>query len=279
MYDVLCYGALCADHRIFLPHYPQPGEGLRIRRAGWTAGGNALIEARRLAGWGDRVVLMGDRLGSDAEGDLLARAIAATTIDGSYLVRDPDASTPRCHILITPDAERTILASRDDAVPEILPPAPLLAACRAVSVTRYGPHTAVVARAARSAGRLTIVGDATRPDDDWTPYADVIVTSASLLAAHSTGHDRGAQMEALHRVRGAAVLVTDGPRPVQALWREDGVMRSLELAPPRVRPADLIGAGDVFRAGVVHGLLRGWPWPRLLEFACAEAAAHVRGGA
>jgi sulfofructose kinase len=46
---------------------------------------------------------------------------------------------------------------------------------------------------------------------------------------------------------------------------------------------DTTGAGDIFHAGFIYGLLRGWPMERRLDFACAAAALNctasgARGG-
>ena len=51
----------------------------------------------------------------------------------------------------------------------------------------------------------------------------------------------------------------------------------------RVQPLDTTGAGDIFHAGFIYGLLQGWPLPRQLDFACAAAALNctapgARGG-
>lgn len=244
-------------------------------RSALTAGGNAFIEARSLAGWGDSVVLMGDHLGNDAAGHTLRTAINATPIVSSYLIHDQAARTPLCHILITPDGQRTILALRDDNPPFTAPPTALLHTCRLVSLTRYGPHTAAVAQYAHGAGCRVVVGDATRPNDAWVPWAEVIVTSAELMMQHTPTSDIATQMRALHHVRGAAVIVTDGPRPVRALWQEAGEQQTISVAPLAIRTVDSTGAGDVFRAAVVHGLLRNWPWPQIVEFACTEATHSV----
>jgi sugar/nucleoside kinase (ribokinase family) len=51
----------------------------------------------------------------------------------------------------------------------------------------------------------------------------------------------------------------------------------------RVPVADTTGAGDIFHAGFIYGLLQGWPLARQLDFACAAAALNctcvgARGG-
>ena len=51
----------------------------------------------------------------------------------------------------------------------------------------------------------------------------------------------------------------------------------------RVQPVDTTGAGDIFHAGFIYGLLQGWSLPHQLDFACAAAAlnctaAGARGG-
>jgi sugar/nucleoside kinase (ribokinase family) len=174
---ILCYGAICADLRMRLPHLPAPGEGIRVREARWVAGGNSLIEARALAEWGEAVALLGDHLGLDAPGDVVAAELARLGLDG-HVVRDPAAQTVVCHVLLTPDGQRSILALRPDAPPPAPPDDALIAACRVVSVTRYGPGSAELAARARAAGRRVAAGDATRPDDALARHADLIVTSA-----------------------------------------------------------------------------------------------------
>jgi sulfofructose kinase len=51
----------------------------------------------------------------------------------------------------------------------------------------------------------------------------------------------------------------------------------------RVPVSDTTGAGDIFHAGFIYGLLQGWPLQRRLDYSCAAAAMNcmatgARGG-
>jgi sugar/nucleoside kinase (ribokinase family) len=271
MVHILCYGSLCADHRIYLPRFPQPGAGMRILEERWTAGGNALNEALALQRWGWQVALAGDRLGHDAAGELLWQAILAAGLDHSPLERPTNAQTTICRILITPDGERTILALRNADGQFGLPSPELIASVKAVSLARYGPGGAEeVGHMARAAGRLLVVGDASNPTDPLVALADALCLSAASLGEQAK---RERQIAALHQVAGSAVFVSDGPRAAQVYWAEEGQLRRHSATPPQVAVRDTIGAGDSFRAAVVDGLLRELPWPTILEQAVERATA------
>ncbi len=273
MNAVLCHGAICADLRLYLPRHPRPGDGVRVRSAIWTPGGNALIEARTLVEAGVAVTLTGDTLGHDAPGDLLAAELARLKLNAG-VARSAAAVTPVCHVLIGPDGERSILAIRDEPPQALMPTATQIATSRIVSVTRYGPFTAEVATQARAAERTVVVGDALDPNDPFTAHADVIVTSARLLADIDLPLDQ--HINALHNRRRATIIVSDGPRPARIVWHADGQTQSAQITPPPIATTDSTGAGDVLRAGIVLGILNNQPWPQILEHACALASTAIR---
>ncbi|WP_298819944.1 carbohydrate kinase family protein [Chloroflexus sp.] len=266
--SILCYGSICADLHIWLPGWPLPGSGVHALKSIWQAGGNAFNEARALAAWQARPQLYGDRLGFDPAGDLVATALHALDL-AAHIERDPAVVTPVCHILITPDGERAIIALREGTAAS--PPSQAaLAASSIVSVSRYGLHTAEVALAARQLNRLVVAGDVSDPAEPLAQAADVIVTSAALL-----GSDPLARARTLQGARGAPVFLTDSSRPARVLvnntWHE--------CMPPAQAVTDTTGAGDVFRAGVVYGLWKGWDWSEILAFAVQAATAQLAASA
>jgi sugar/nucleoside kinase (ribokinase family) len=272
---VLCYGALCADHRMYLPRFPRPGDGMRISEERWTPGGNALNEALALQNWGWQVALAGDRLGTDQAGDLVWERILAAGIDHSQLKRDPQQQTTICRILLTPDGERTILALRNAQGAFDLPSPEFMAQVRAVSLSRYGPGGAEeMGRMARAAGRLLVIGDISDPADPLAQLAQAIcVSAAGLQAGGTTALEE--RIVALQAACGGAVFVSDGPRAAQVFWREDGVLQSHRVTPPQINVRDTIGAGDTFRGAVTDGLLRYLSWPHILEHAVERASQAI----
>jgi sugar/nucleoside kinase (ribokinase family) len=75
------------------------------------------------------------------------------------------------------------------------------------------------------------------------------------------------------------VVVTDGPRGAIGVDASGGA--PVRVAAPAVRAADPTGAGDVFTAAYLYGVLAGLPLQERLRLACRAAAHSVRslGGA
>ena len=79
-----------------------------------------------------------------------------------------------------------------------------------------------------------------------------------------------------------------GCRLSAATLGESGVLawdgkQLIQSAAYRVNVVDTTGAGDIFRAGFIYGLLHDWPLERQLDFSCAAAAMNcmtqgARGG-
>jgi sugar/nucleoside kinase (ribokinase family) len=93
------------------------------------------------------------------------------------------------------------------------------------------------------------------------------------------GSLRSALQEIARRYGCRLAAATLGPEGVLA-W--DG-REFIHAAAYRVPVVDTTGAGDIFHAGFIYGLLRGWELGRTLDFSCAAAALNcmhegARGG-
>ena len=91
------------------------------------------------------------------------------------------------------------------------------------------------------------------------------------------------------RCRASSSSAEEGPLLLAAATLgHDGVLawdgRQLHhTAAYQVQVVDTTGAGDLFHAGFIYGLLQDWPLERQLDFACAAAAMNcmasgARGG-
>jgi len=74
-----------------------------------------------------------------------------------------------------------------------------------------------------------------------------------------------------------------GNRLTAATLGEDGVLawdgeQFHHRAAYRVPVVDTTGAGDIFHAGFIYGLLQDWPLDKQLDFACAAAAMNCMSG-
>jgi sugar/nucleoside kinase (ribokinase family) len=80
--------------------------------------------------------------------------------------------------------------------------------------------------------------------------------------------DQGEALRILSARYGVAVVVTLGDRGAMACEGAEIV----QVPGFAVDPIDTTGAGDVFRAGFIYGVIQGWPLPQRIRFANAAAA-------
>ena len=106
---------------------------------------------------------------------------------------------------------------------------------------------------------------------------DAVILAREFACAVTRTADADAALAALAAMTGAPfVAVTLGVDGVIARTAE----ATVHVPGFAVRAVDTTGAGDVFRAGFIHGLLSAWSLERTLTFANAAAALKctVAGG-
>jgi sulfofructose kinase len=282
-WDVVGIGANSIDFVTVVPEFPR-AEGwhskMRIRRHLVSPGGQAATTTAACAKFGLRTKYIG-AIGRDENGTRVREAFDRIGLDSSGLVQQDAGNQYAVIVIDEQTGERAVLWDRDDALrlSEADVPLDVIGASRLLHVDDVDQEAAIrAAMHARSLG-IPVTSDLDRMTDRTEEL--VMAVSCAIFAdglpEQLTGepdHER-----ALRRLRtrhDGLLVVTVGSRGAVAL---DG---DRFLASPgfAVNAVDTTGAGDVFRAGFIYGLLRGWPIDRVLRMANAAAAvACTRVGA
>lgn len=276
--DVVGVGLNAFDTLIFLPHFPPYGGKVRFERAVCSLGGQVATAIIACARWGLRTRYVGT-VGDDEAGEKHRQALEQAGVE-AHLIVVPGTTSQRAYILVDRSTgERTILWDRPDGGalrPEWLEPQWITRA-RLLHLDGHDPAAAVVAaRWARQAGVAVVADfDNVYPGmEELLPLVDYLLVSQEFpvrLLGESDPRRALLRFRELFRPRVAAVTL--GAAGAVAL-SDEGV----HWAPGFVVDAvDTTGAGDVFHAGFIYGILQGWSVARCLEFGCAAAALNCTG--
>ncbi len=247
------------------------------------AGGQVATAIIACQQWGLRTRYVG-KVGDDSAADLHRAEFARLGVE-AHLFTAPGCSSQQAFILVDDSGERTVLWKRDERLtlrPEELQQEWIVNA-RALHVDGHDTIAATKAALfARSHGVPTIADL-----DELYPGVEALLKNIDYLI---TSRDIPGRLMGEPDLRKSLPALRErfGCRLTAATLGEEGVLawdgKQFHYAPAfRVQPVDTTGAGDIFHAGFIYGLLQGWPLPRQLDFACAAAALNctavgARGG-
>jgi sulfofructose kinase len=209
--------------------------------------------------------------GSDENARIVRRALDDRNVDTSHSIA---AKGPNRSAVIVLDAagRRTILWHRSELLkfdPQQVPSG--AADARILHVDDDDAGLALAAsRMARERG-VPVTSDI----EHLTERTEALISAVTYpileqrLPARLTGEDDPERaLRKLRSLNPNVLCMTLGEEGAAAL---DG--DRFHVAPAfKVKTVDNTGAGDVFRAGFIYGLLQGWEVPRILRFANAAAA-------
>jgi len=263
MIEVIGVGANSMDHVLRIP-----GDVVSLVASGkrrisgqeWRCGGQTATAMSACAALGLRAGYVG-AVGSDEHG------------------RQMRAELTRCGVDVS--GRRTVLWHRDERLaltPEQIP-ADVLAQSRLVHVDDVDRPAALYACVvARSAG-VPVTSDIEQASDGVEALIGAVThpifdhNAPAVLTGES---DPERALRKLRRFNPGLLCMTLGEGGAAAL--EGDRFHAAPAVP--VKAVDTTGAGDVFRAGMIYGLLQGWEVPALLRFANAAAAVScTRPGA
>ena len=281
--DLVGVGLNATDTVIPLTDYPSRGSKVEYRTATVLPGGQVASTVVACQRWGMSTRYVG-KLGDDAAAALHREAFAHAGVE-TQLITTAGAASPQSLILVDAGGERTVLCRRDERL--ILQPTDLdrdwITNARALHVDGHDTAAATLAATWARAADIPVIADL----DERYPGVEELIENVDYLIVSRDFPRRlmaepnleKALQQIQHRYGCTLVAATLGEEGVVA-W--DG--KQLHHAPAYcVSVVDTTGAGDIFHAGFIYGLLQNWPLERQLDFACASAALNctavgARGG-
>ena len=281
--DLVGVGLNATDTLIAVPWHPERGSKVESLEVSVLPGGQVASAVIACQSWGLQTRYVG-KLGDDPAATLHRQEFAKAGVETQIITAQRCASQ-QAFILVDPDGERTVLWRRDENLglhsQEVK--REWIVNARALLVDGYDTAAARTAAGwAREAGIHVIADfdDAYPGIEKLIENVDCLIVSRDFPSKLCSETDLKKSLPHLQRrfecELTAATLGTDGVLS----W--DGTQFYYACA-YKVPVVDTTGAGDIFHAGFIYGLLRGWPLQQRLDFACAAAAlncmAHgARGG-
>ena len=281
--DVVGVGLNATDTLIPVAHYPARGSKVEFRSANVLPGGQVATAVVACQHWGLRTRYVG-KLGDDGAAVMHRAEFARLGVE-AHLFTAPGVSSQQAFILVDDAGERTVLWKRDTRL--ALRPEELrrewITESRALHVDGHDTAAAAVAAGWARAAGIPVIADL----DEIYPGVEALLRNISYLITSRDIPGRLMEEPDLRRSL-PALRERFGCRLTAATLGEGGVLawdgtQFHYAAALCVQPVDTTGAGDIFHAGFIYGLLQGWPLQRQLDFACAAAALNctavgARGG-
>lgn len=283
MVDLVGVGLNAIDTLIALPYHPSPGSKVEFSSALVLPGGQVASAVVACQHWGLRTRYVG-KVGDDSAATVHRRAFDELGVE-TRLITVPGCASQQAFILVDGQGERTVLwkHTRELALrPEELEPEWITQA-RVLHLDGYDTEAAArAAQWARGAG-IPVVLDL----DEVYLGIEALLENVDYMIVSQNIPGRLTGEKELEKAL-PALSGRFGCRLSAATLGHNGVLAwdgsRFHYAPAyEVNAIDTTGAGDIFHAGFIYGLLEGWPLERQLDFACAAAglnstAVGARGG-
>lgn len=272
-FDVVGLGLNAVDDLCVLPHFPEFNTKVKMLSLERQGGGQVATAMVALAKWGLKARYIG-KVGGDEMGSFSLESIRSQGVDVSFVIREHGARNQYAFILIDArNGERTIIWDRDPRL--MFRPGELSkeAVCSGRLLHLDGHDVGATLQAlewAREEGIPTVM-DLDKVEDgteEMVQKVDFLISSSRFPSRLTGIQDPVKALEALGRMAKGMVGMTLGSDGCLVLTPQG----PLHCPGFQVKAVDTTGAGDVFHAGFIFGLLMGWELRLILEFANCVAA-------
>ena len=279
-YDAVGFGTNAVDHLIRVPSFPPFGSKIEFLEHSTAVGGEIASTLVGLSRLGARTAYAG-RFGRDAEGELGLASIVEEGVNTEYAEIIAGARTQVAFILVDEaTGERTIIWRRDQKLAYSHDDAPIGAATkgRVLHMTAHDTDACIsMAKAARKVGSVVSldVDNVFEGITDLLPLVDVCIVSTEFPQQLTAISDHEAALGEISVRFGCSVTGMTVGRAGSIIVCGGEVIKTPGFDVPG-GCTDTTGAGDAFRSGFLHGLLKGRDIEESAVIANAVAALKCR---
>lgn len=283
-YDCSCIGRICIDHISLLEKYPEIDTKIPLLEYKTCLGGQATTSAIVLSHLGVKTLLLSS-VGDDENFVLIKKLISQHKKLKTFFVAKKQLKTPLAFIFVDKStATRTIIYEKVNIENRLLYPQGLLRKIIKESKHILFDHQSIkdfykIKNCFKEYNTKLMI-DAERNDEymfKMLQHINYFVCSSEL-----------AKSLKINIKQLLKKFIISGPEVVCCTLGKDGAVAVCKdepnkfyySKPPKVKPVDTTGAGDVFHAGFMYGIIKGWKLEQILSFAnkiAALSTKHIGG--
>jgi sulfofructose kinase len=271
-FDVVGFGLNSVDHICVVPEYPHLDTKCEIVHYAKLPGGQVATAVLFLARMGMRTRYIG-KIGGDELGQYALDSLRSESIDISSVRIEQDAVSRYAFIIVEKSSgERTVLGHRDPRLSFVESELDRESICSGRTLHLDGCDGPASLRAAlfcRDQGiPVSIDLDAVVEDcDQLIANVDFLIVSSNFPCEFTGISDPVRSIVQLRDYCDGFIAVTSGSGGATALVGDQCV----NFPALKVQAIDTTGAGDIFHAGFIYGVLQNWPLEKIMAFANASA--------
>ena len=276
-FDVVGMGLNSVDFLNIVPEFPTLNSKMEILRFSKQGGGQVATAMVALARWGIKTKYIG-KVGDDELGQFSLRSICEEGVEVSSVTTEPNATNQFATIIVEGvSGDRTILWSRDGRLMYREGELRKEEVCsgRLLHLDGHDIRAAIqCVEWAKEEGIPTVI-DIDKVElltTELIKKIDFIITSSRFPSLFTGIPDREKALIELQKQTQGFLCATLGHEGTMALV--NGKIHRVKGF--EVDAIDTTGAGDVFHAGFIYGLLQNWEVIEILRFANAVAALKCR---
>jgi sugar/nucleoside kinase (ribokinase family) len=276
-FDVVGMGLNSVDFLCITPEFPKFNSKMKMLQFSRQGGGQVATALVALSRWGVKTKYLG-KMGDEELGQFSLQSLREEGVDVSSVTIEPGTRNQLAMILVDgPTGERTILWDRNERLMYREGELRKKEICSGKILHLDGHDIRAALLAARWAKeeRIPTVIDLDKVEtltSELIKEIDFVVTSARFPTLFTGMTDREKAFRELQRQTPGFLCTTLGHEGAMAFV--DGQTHYAQGF--KMKVVDTTGAGDVFHAGFIYGLLQNWEVEEILRFANAAAALKCR---